>query len=568
MGKLNKEVIEKVKVGDDICEDMKDIVEILNDNFSKVFTTETTFRGEEEEEARTNPVNEMQDIVVTKRDIENIITKLDANKSMLPDGVHGKVLKECKEQLMDPILDIIKSSIESGQVPREWKRANIVPIYKNGCKMEPLNYRPVSLTSILCKICEEVIKERWVAHLEEENVFHEGQFGFRKGKSCVSNLLCFYSRVIDIIQEREGWADCVYLDLKKAFDKVPHNRLMWKVRRFGGVSGKLAEWMENYLRGREMRTIVRGIKSEWKMVSSGVPQGSVLGPIMFLLYVNDMPIGINSYMNMFADDAKIMRKVKTLEDCNKLQEDLDKIYEWSVKWQMEFNINKCHVMKMGKSKYRPCKTYKMGEKIIKEVTEEKDLGVIIQNDLSPEKHVNKIFGKTYKMLQNIGLAFYYLDEGMMRKILVTLIRPQMEYAAVIWSPHMKKHQKKIERIQRLATRMIPDFKNKSYEERLEKLNLTTLEERRIRGDMITMYKIVNGINILDREIVKVGPSNYLRGHGKRLRKETCTSDIKKYSFPYRSIEKWNKLRSEVIVAECVSQMKERFDKYGYGDRTQ
>ena len=175
------------------------------------------------------------------------------------------------------------------------------------------------------------------------------------------------------------------------------------------MSGKLAEWMENFLRGREMRTIVRGIKSEWKMVSSSVPQGSVLGPIMFLLYVNDMPIGINSYMNMFADDAKIMRKVKTLEDCNKLQEDLDKIYDWSVKWQMEFNINKCHVMKMGKSKYRPCKTYKMGEKIIKEVTEEKDLGVIIQNDLSPEKHVNKIFGKTYKMLQNIGLAFYYLD---------------------------------------------------------------------------------------------------------------------------------------------------------------
>ncbi len=255
---------------------------------------------------------------------------------------------ECKEELLDPILDIIKSSIESGQVPREWKRANIVPIYKNGCKTEPLNYTPVSLTSILCKICEEVIKERWVAHLEKENVFHEGQFGFRKGKSCVSDLLCFYSRVIDVVQEREGWADCVYLDLKKAFDKVPHNRLMWKVRRFGGVSGNLAEWMENYLRGREMRTIVRGMKSEWKMVSSGVPQGSVLGPIMFLLYVNDMPIGINSYMNMFADDAKIMRKVKNLEDCNKLQEDLYKIYEWSVKWQMEFNISKCHVMKMGK----------------------------------------------------------------------------------------------------------------------------------------------------------------------------------------------------------------------------
>ncbi len=149
----------------------------------------------------------------------------------------------------------------------------------------------------------------------------------------------------------------------------------------------------------------------------------------------------------------------------------------------------------------------MGEKVIKEVTEEKDLGVIIQNDLSPEKHVNRTFGKTYKILQNIGLAFYYLDEGMMKKILATLTRPQLEYAAAIWSPHMKKHQKKVERIQRLATRMIPGLKEKSYEERLEKLKLTTLEERRIREDTITLYKIVNGIDILDREIVKVAPSN-------------------------------------------------------------
>ena len=145
------------------------------------------------------------------------------------------------------------------------------------------------------------------------------------------------------------------LGFKKAFDKVPHNRLMWKLRNIGGIRGSLEAWMRDYLTGREMRTVVKGVKSEWRRVTSGVPQGSVLGPIMFLIYVNDMPMGVNSYMNMSADDAKIMRRIRNVEDCDELQEDLNRIYNWSTKWQVEFNINKSHVMKMRKSQYKPNK---------------------------------------------------------------------------------------------------------------------------------------------------------------------------------------------------------------------
>ena len=563
-GKLNKrEAIEKVKVGEEIYEDAGNIAEILNNNFCKVFTKEEHFTGE-----RPTEIKQMQDIMVTKEDIEKIINNLDINKSMGPDGISGRLLKECKAQLLNPIFDIVETSIRTGMVPKEWKRADIVPIFKNGSRMEPLNYRPVSLTSILCKVCEEVIKAKWSEYLESENILSERQFGFRKGRSCVSNLMCFYSRVTDILQHREGWVDAIYLDLRKAFDKVPHNRLLWKLKMIGGVSGNLAKWMENYLVGREMRTVVKGKKSEWKKVTSGVPQGSVLGPIMFLIYVNDMPVGIDSYINMFADDTKIMRKVKTMEDCNKLQKDLDKIYKWSKEWLMEFNISKSHVMKMGRSKYRPNKDYKLGEENLEETSEEKDLGIIIQNTLSPEKHINKVFGKTYNMLQNIGLAFHYLDEGMMNKIICTLIRPQLEYAACIWSPHMKKHVKKVERIQRLATKMVPGLKELEYEERLKRLGLTTLEERRIRGDIITLYKLVHKIDILDTELIKVTTRNQLRGHEKKLIKDICLSDMRKYSFPHRSVDVWNKLNSDVVNAACVSQMKERYDRSGQGDRTQ
>ena len=172
------------------------------------------------------------------------------------------------------------------------------------------------------------------------------------------------------------------------------------------------------------------------------------------------------------------------------------------------------------------------------------------------------------MLQNIGLSFSYLDENMMKKILITMIRPQLEYAAVIWSPHMKKHVKKLERVQRLATRMIPYLKEVPYEERLNRLEISTLEERRVRGDMITMYKIVHGVDILDRDnLIKMASSNYLRGHPNKILKDICTSDIRKYSFPYRSIETWNKLSTDVVCAASVSQMKDKLDKCRQRDRT-
>ena len=148
-------------------------------------------------------------------------------------------------------------------------------MYKKGKREDPLNYRPVSLTSVVCKLLEKIIREKWIQHLEERKMLSEKQFGFRSGRSCVSNLLSFYDRVTEIVQEREGWADCVFLDFRKAFDSVPHQRLLWKLERQEGVRGQLLKWMTDFLIGRKMRTIIRDKFSSWAEVTSGVPQGSV-----------------------------------------------------------------------------------------------------------------------------------------------------------------------------------------------------------------------------------------------------------------------------------------------------
>ncbi len=216
-----------------------------------------------------------------------------------------------------------------------------------------------------------MIEKQWTKFLEQ-NMITEKQYGFRQKHFCVTNLLSFYSRVTDITQEREGWVECVYLNQKKAFDKVNHNRLLWKLENIGELNGKIKSWMESFLTGREMRTAVKDLKSKWRGVDSGVPQGSVMVPILFLVYINDMPEGINSYVTLFADDAKLQRHIKKRKDCEILQKDLNKIWDWSKKWEMEFNVKKCHVMEMRKSEKRSSWTYKMGDEEIIKVQEEKD----------------------------------------------------------------------------------------------------------------------------------------------------------------------------------------------------
>ena len=203
----------------------------------------------------------------------------------------------------------------------------------------------------------------------------------------------------------------------------------------GGLSGNLLKWIKDFLIERQMRTVIKNCVSSWTTVTSRVPQGSVLAPIIFLIYVNDMVDGISSYASLFADDVKIMRRIKVEEDCSLLQEDLRKIYEWSQMWEMEFNAKKCKILEMGRSDKRTTGNYNIGPELIPKTKEKKDLGILIQDDLSPEKHINKIVSTTYQLLTSIKMAFNYMDEDMMKRTIVAIICPRLKYAAVAWSPH-------------------------------------------------------------------------------------------------------------------------------------
>ena len=290
---------------------------------------------------------------------------------------------------------------------------------------------------------------------------------------------------------------------------------------------------------------------------------------MFLIYVNDLgeDISNNSYINMIADDANIQMKIINENSCKELQEDINKIKAWSKKWKMEFNVDKCHVVRFGKSKKRPVWQYKLGNETIPSADKEKDLGVVINDKLEPEDHINQITGKMHNLLANMKIAFTYIDASMVRKIITTFIRPTLEYASVAWNPHTQKDITKIERIQRVATRWVPELRELSYEERLQALNLTTLEARRERGALITLYKCTTKIIDIDKKDFTKSGNMGTRGHSKKLEKKKGKKDVKKYSFPNRYIDTWNNLSEHIVSAKNIHQFKKLYDEMTQRDGT-
>ena len=368
-----------------------------------------------------------------------------------------------------------------GKVPTQWKCANVTAIFKKGSKDHSCNYRPVSLTSQVCKVLESMIRDEMMAHLRKYNLIKESQHGFVHKRSCLTNLLEFLEHVTNYVDQ--GYPiDVIYLDFQKAFDKVPHKRLMLKLRALGIVD-EIYCWIEDWLKDRKQRVILLGANSDWIGVKSGVPQGSVLGPLLFLIYINDIDEGVASGLLKFADDTKIFGVVANNEDIKKLQGDLINLCRWSKDWLMLFNVEKCKVMHIGYNNKKV--KYEMVDK-------EKDLGVIMQNDLKWNSQCTKAVKTANRVLGMIRRSFSYLNKDIALHLYKTLVRPHLEYCVQAWRPHLKKDIELMEGVQRRATKLVPSMRNYSYEERLKLFGLTTLETRRIRGDLIEVFKILKG----------------------------------------------------------------------------
>ena len=312
--------------------------ELMNKYFTSVFTIEDLAIIPEPTIIYRGP-NPLDKISFTLDDIKKKIKKLDKFKAPGPDDIHPREIKELEEEIAPHLYKIFRKSADERKAPQGWKRGNVPPIYKKGPKEEPGNYRPVCLTSVPCKIFESIIVDLIVEHIEKNNLLLDSQHGFRQNRSCLSNLLEFFHYMLSVYDKSRA-IDIIYLDFQKAFDKVPHKKLMVKTRALG-IIDEVADWIEDWLTNRKQRVVINGEASEWADVTSGVPQGSVLGPLPFLIYINDIDLGLTSKIAKFADDTKLGTNAANPEDLEALRKDLIKIGEWSKKWQKPFNCGKC-----------------------------------------------------------------------------------------------------------------------------------------------------------------------------------------------------------------------------------
>lgn len=535
----------------------KEKADVLSKQFSDVFISEP---GGEIPACQRRRVETLQHLNITDEKIKKTIRKLKKYKSPGPDEIHPRVIKELVEEVCEPLHILFEYSFQMHQLPGDWRIANITAIYKKGDKSDPGNYRPVSLTSVICKIMETLVRDDIMLHLKKWKLISRRQYGFVTGRSTVLQLLKVMDKWTATLDE--GLAlDVVYCDFMKAFDRVPHRRLLAKVSSYG-IGESYVSWIRSFLENRRQRVMVNGEVSEWRDVLSGVPQGSVLGPLLFVIFINDLPEAVSgdSEMFLYADDTKIFRQIKTDNDCSKLQEDLDAMRKWTEKWLLNFHPSKCKYMRIGRSDVTQF-GYKMYEDL-EECTVEKDIGVIIDNRLAFSDHLAEKINKANKIVGIIRRTFISLDMEVFKHLYTALVRPHLEYANQVWCPRLVKDIEAVENVQRRATKLVPNLNALSYEERLKKLELPTLAYRRSRGDMIETYKILSGKydEECSEDIIQLREESATRGHPKKIYKRRTRLNIRKYSFSNRIVDNWNELPDLVIESDTVEKFERNLDK--------
>ena len=456
--------------------------EMLNKYFHSQFCKEQNLDGELQLEGKSD------EIEISSNGLTVLINGLKNGKSPGPDNIRKPDLLVDIEMSAACLKHIFQASLRTGRVPSQWKLAYVTPVHKGGEKDVPGNYRPISLTSIPCKMLEHIVLHYLNRQL---NTFlHNRQHGFRRGMSCETQLCATFHDLAKSM-ETSHTTHAVILDFKKAFDKVPHSLLLQKLRMIPDVDSQIVNWIQDFLSKRKQRVVLKGNISSELPVTSGVPQGSVLGPTLFLVYINDLPSAVNCKVSLYADDTLLYQQVDSSSDALAFQDNIDALHQWSRNWNMPFNETKCHAISFGGQKQLDLPTYKLGNTILEWAGETKYLGVTMQTDLKFNQHIAEKTMKASKILGAIKHTLHDAPKNGRLLAYTSLCRPIMEYADTLWDPCSKQTIESMEMVQRRAVRFIDRLSGRvSVSEARSKLGLSPLQDRRKSHRLSLLMRIL------------------------------------------------------------------------------
>lgn len=441
---------------------------------------------------------------VTCEDVCDAIKGLKVNRAIGPDNIPSYIFKGMVGFLAEPLKILFNKSLKENKFPDIWKETKICPIFKTGDKKKIEHYRPISLLSCPAKIFECILYK--YIYNSVANKITPYQHGFVNKKSTTTNL-CNITQYIAESLDKGYQVDVIYTDYAKAFDKVSHKILLNKLSTEFGFNECLVNFFRSYLQFRKQRVVVKGFYSDYFISTSGVPQGSNLGPLLFLLFINSVVKEIkNCNILMYADDLKIYSRINNVSDSEALQNDLNKLHKWSTENKLSFNINKCYVLQFTRKKNKINFTYRINENILSMVTEMRDLGVTYDLQLNFKTHMANITNKALKMYGFvIRNSKHFNDIGCIRKLYVSYVRSILEYCSIIWSPYYINHSYHIEKVQNKFLRYIYYRKNGIYqlhiprEDVMNTYNLKSLEDRRKATSIIFLYKLIH--NLVDDSVL-------------------------------------------------------------------
>ena len=416
-----------------LVSDPKSKANILNRQYQSVFSQEDQTSIPQPIEPPSPP---MSDIVVSQDGILKLLLELKVNKASGPDLIPARILKLAASSLSHCLTIIFQASLSTGTVPEDWKQANITPVFKKGERFKASNYRPVSLTCICSKLLEHVVVSQLRDHFDANNILADCQHGFRAQRSCETQLIGLTQELHQHLEDKKQ-VDMIVLDFSKAFDKVPHQRLMTKLWNYG-IQGSTHAWIKSFLLGRSQRVVVDGETSDWVPVESGVPQGTVLGPVLFRAFINDLPKCVKSNVRLFADDCVLYREIDNEIDCASLQSDLRKLEMWEDHWCMSFNASKCSSISITRKTKKIVHNYTLHNQVLDRVSCATYLGVELSSNLTWAAHIDKTTAKGNRQLgflkRNLPINCAKVKETAYKG----LVRPIMEYCAPVWdTPHVE-----------------------------------------------------------------------------------------------------------------------------------